>query len=270
MRTTFKLFVVCGLACLWIVLTLTGVVEYPEIFKEMAGQTKEINWKTVDLYNKPLPETIKSSKGNVAVATKTIIVENIKVFYREAIPPEGVSVSGQSVLLLHGRAFSSETWEKLETLNILAALGHRVVAVDLPGYGNTKEKFIGNRADFMVSLFDALSLKDAHPVLVSPSMSGEYSVVFLKDHSNMISGYVPVAPVATNSLSHSELQKVVVPTLIVYGSEDNTGLAEASLQNLQVLPNSREIKIEGAGHPAYLNQPAVFHKLLHNFLQLLK
>ncbi len=56
--------------------------------------------------------------------------QNIKVFYREAVPPEGVPVSGQSVLLLHGRAFSSETWEKLETLNILAALGHRVVAVD--------------------------------------------------------------------------------------------------------------------------------------------
>ncbi len=44
-------------------------------FQEMAGQAKEINWKTVDLYNKPLPETIKNSKSNVAVATKTIIVE---------------------------------------------------------------------------------------------------------------------------------------------------------------------------------------------------
>lgn len=270
MRTIFKLFVVCGLACLWVVLTLTGVVEYPEIFKEMAGKTKQINWKTVDLYDKPIPESVKNNKGNVAIATKTAVVENIKVFYREAVLPEGVPLSGQSVLLLHGRAFSSETWEKLETLHTLAALGHRAIAVDLPGYGNTKEKFSGNNAVFLVSLFNALSLKDAHPVLVSPSMSGEYSVVFLKDHSNMISGYVPVAPVATNSVPHSELQKVQVPTLIVYGSEDNTGLAETSLKNLQVLPNSREIKIEGAGHPAYLNQPAVFHKLMHNFLQLLK
>lgn len=38
-----------------------------------------------------------------------------------------------TILLLHGRMFSSKTWLDLGTLHILAAIGFRTVAVDLPG-----------------------------------------------------------------------------------------------------------------------------------------
>lgn len=230
----------------------------------------KINWKTVDLIAKQIPETVLKANDSVKIQTSKTTVKNIEVFYREARPPDSVTASGQSVLLLHGRSFNSETWEKLGTLNILAAMGHRVVAVDLPGYGNTNDKFTGSRSEFLAALLEVLAMKEARPVVVSPSMSGEYSCAFLQKYSNLLSGYVPVAPVATNQLSHDVLQKIEVPTLIVYGSEDNTGLAEVSLKNLSFLPNSREIKIEGAGHPAYLNQPVVFHKLMFNFLQLLQ
>ena len=37
------------------------------------------------------------------------------------------------VVLLHGAAFKSETWLNLGTINILAAMGHHVIALDLPG-----------------------------------------------------------------------------------------------------------------------------------------
>lgn len=38
-----------------------------------------------------------------------------------------------SVLLLHGQSFSSETWNSLGTLKMLAAFGYNSIAVDLPG-----------------------------------------------------------------------------------------------------------------------------------------
>ncbi|XP_067012602.1 putative protein-lysine deacylase ABHD14B [Anabrus simplex] len=276
MRTGVKLFVGVGLVCLWLLLTISGIIQFPEIggiIKDMAHLTKssdKINWKTVNLYSIDLPESAKEAKNNVVISQNTVKVMDVKVFYREAKPPDSVTATGQSVLLLHGRSFSSETWEKIETLRLLAALGYRVIAVDLPGYGNTHDKLTGDRGEFLLSLLQALDLLKSRPVVVSPSMSGEYSVTFLKEHSSKLAGYIPVAPVATNSVPPSVLEKIQVPTLIVYGSEDNTGLAEAALKNLKVMPNSREVKLEQAGHPAYLNQPDVFHKLVYNFMLLLK
>lgn len=61
------------------------------------------------------------------------LIQGVNTFYREAGPPEGVTGSGEVVVLLHGAAFQSKTWLDLNTINILAAMGHRVIAVDLPG-----------------------------------------------------------------------------------------------------------------------------------------
>lgn len=57
-------------------------------------------------------------------------MQSMNVFYREALP-EGAPK--HTVLLLHGASFSSETWLKLGTLQLLAIMGHRAVAVDIPG-----------------------------------------------------------------------------------------------------------------------------------------
>ena len=48
------------------------------------------------------------------------------------------------VLLLHGQAFMSENWLQIGTLNYLAAMGHRAVAIDIPGEGieHTIDMFI--------------------------------------------------------------------------------------------------------------------------------
>jgi pimeloyl-ACP methyl ester carboxylesterase len=56
------------------------------------------------------------------------------MFYRKASPPSSVKPSGQTILLLHGRSFKSETWQKLGTMHLMAGIGHLVIAVDLPGW----------------------------------------------------------------------------------------------------------------------------------------
>ncbi len=37
------------------------------------------------------------------------------------------------VVLLHGAGDDSAGWEKIGTLHLVAAMGHRVAAIDLPG-----------------------------------------------------------------------------------------------------------------------------------------
>jgi len=61
-----------------------------------------------------------------------------------------------------------------------------------------------------------------------------------------------------------------VPTLIVYGENDSTPMAKQAPNNLKIMPNSQEVCLKNAGHAAYLDQPDLFHKMLYNFMKLLR
>lgn len=52
--------------------------------------------------------------------------------YKEALPSSG-STADHSVFFMHGASFSSQTWDDIKTLHLVAAMGIRAVAVDLPG-----------------------------------------------------------------------------------------------------------------------------------------
>ncbi|NP_001279203.1 protein ABHD14A [Callorhinchus milii] len=192
------------------------------------------------------------------------------VFYRETLAPEKDWKTTQprlEVLLLHGQAFSSKTWEDLGTLSLLASRGYRAVALDLPGFGNTPHMEIGkndqNRADFLLAFLNALGLKA--PVLISPSMSGGYSIPFLMLQNQRVKGFIPIAPVRTKDYSSEQYKKIQTPTLIVFGQLD-MGLGKESLKNLMQLPQNTIIEIQAAGHACYLDEPKQFHKVLLEFL----
>ncbi|XP_039255804.2 putative protein-lysine deacylase ABHD14B [Styela clava] len=198
------------------------------------------------------------------MASKSILSESGEIFYRETLPVGGASKG--DILLLHGMKFSSETWLELKTLEKLAEWGYRAVAVDLPEYGNSKSaKLKGTQADFIHGICQKLSINK--PVIISPSMSGGFSLPYLIEHGNNMSGYVPVAPVSTGSYIN-QYSSVRVPTLIVYGDRDAT-LGTTSFKHLSGIPNHTVLKIPNAGHACYLDQPDVWHNNLRDFLNTL-
>lgn len=170
--------------------------------------------------------------------------------------------SGSPVLLmLHGAAFRAETWRELGTLEQAAAEGLRVVALDLPGYGDSPSSALATE-DFLGALVAELGLQ--HPVIVSPSMSGAFSLPFVLRHPERVAGYVPVAPAALDRYA-DELASMAVPVLVVWGSADRVFPLERGESLAQTLPDAELLVLEGARHPCYLDQPDRFHRELFAF-----
>eukprot|EP00976_Prorocentrum_cordatum_P106976 1194563-Prorocentrum_minimum.AAC.5 len=104
------------------------------------------------------------------------------------------------VVLLHGAAYSSHTWQNLGersflvwscTLKVLYGAGIHSYALDFPGYGESPvEKAIdsagpADRAEFMLKIFKSLRIKK--PAVVVPSMAGFYFIPFLLHHAEHVS-----------------------------------------------------------------------------------
>ena len=99
-----------------------------------------VNWKTVDLSKPDLPAGLEKLAKTVKVVQEEMAISGVSTFIQRASPPSKVGrVSDKTVLLLHGAAFSSQTWVSVvPTIATLAAAGHNVIAIDLPGYGKTR------------------------------------------------------------------------------------------------------------------------------------
>uniref|UniRef100_A0A0P4WAI7 Protein ABHD14A n=1 Tax=Scylla olivacea TaxID=85551 RepID=A0A0P4WAI7_SCYOL len=220
-------------------------------------------WHTFDFQSESIPPAVVDAASKVTVITNNINIMGANTFYREAKPPAEVEPSGEVVLLLHGAAFKSANWVELNTVNLLAGMGHRVIAVDLPGYGESKQATVEDKAGYLLSLLTHLDANK--PILVSPSMSGGFSIPFITQNPESLSGYVPVAPVGTKK-GRAKYRELQVPTLIIYGEKD-TGLGHLSRDDLSNIPTSQAVELPGARHPAYLDQTNIFHTLLYNFIK---
>lgn len=208
---------------------------------------------------------VKMTEGTVQVKSC-----NAPLFYRQSEPVTGEAKV--SVLLLHGIRFSSENWLSIGTLETLAKAGCRAVAIDLPELGQSKSAkapaAVGTPAPagFLKEVCEQLNLTPV--VVISPSLSGMYSLPFLLEHQALVRAYIPVAPICTDKFKAEQYQSVKVPSLIVYGDQDHQ-LGEVSLRNLSNLANHKVVVMKGAGHPCYLDDPDTWHKALTDFLNTL-
>lgn len=185
-----------------------------------------------------------------------------KSLHMRSAGPEG----GASVLLLHGASFDSGTWEELGTLAKLSEAGYRAVAIDLPGFGKSKT-LRAQPATFLAELLPKLDI--GRPVVLSPSMSGRFSFPLLAAFPEMVSGFVPVAPV--NALQFARRnQDSPVPALVVWGERDRGFPPSQAKLLADAFRDAKVLILPGARHPAYLDQPDAFHEALLEFLAGLK
>ena len=191
------------------------------------------------------------------------------IFYRQAAAEN----PKYTVLLLHGAKFTSRNWRKLGTLKALSSKGYTAIAVDLPEHGDsmkvkqpTEEE---GKIKFLSDLIKNLNLE--RPVLVAPSMSGAYAMPFVMDekHSKELRGFVPIAPGAVAKYEGAELEKLHLPTLIIYGEKDK-GFADQYVDKMKQIPGSEVFMMKDASHPCYVDNPEEFHSTVLKFLEKLK
>ncbi|MGK7919924.1 MAG: alpha/beta fold hydrolase [Trichodesmium sp.] len=185
-------------------------------------------------------------------------LENARVHYLEKGQKNSVSV-----LLLHGASFTSQTWQEIGTIEVLTKEGYRAVAVDIPGYGRSQRISVST-LDFLAELLNILNLN--MPILVSPSMSGGYSLPFVINHGDKLAGFVAVSPVGIERFQ-DELKGIKLPTLAIWGSNDRiVPVAQANLL-VKLMPNSQKVILKNAGHACYMRETEEFHKHLINFVR---
>lgn len=190
----------------------------------------------------------------------TIDVGGVEVFRREYIP---AGKANATMLLLHGAAFTSKTWKDLGTLSKLQEAGVRAFAVDLPGFGESSGVSVPDRAEFLKSLVEFVggNIK----IIIAPSMSGSFAHPYLQMFGEEIDGYVPVAPVSVSSFDPPEAVREKLLVLAVAGENDKGGVQ--SLTTFESLfPNIKKLVIPNGSHPAYLDNPELWHEELIKFV----
>jgi pimeloyl-ACP methyl ester carboxylesterase len=119
---------------------------------------------------------------------------------QNVLHPEGTDPAGpgEAVVLVHGNVSSALFWQ--QTLLAVAAAGHRVLAVDLRGFGDTDPLPVDARrgvrdwSDDLAALLDALGLDRVH--LVGWSMGGGVVLQYLLDAPGRVASVTLQAPVS--------------------------------------------------------------------------
>lgn len=167
-----------------------------------------------------------------------------------------------SVLLLHGASFSAQTWEELGTLTLLASQNYHAVAIDLPGFGQSGQAS-GNSEDFLIELMEALNLNQ--PVIISPSMSGRYSLPVVANYPEKLKGFVAVAPVGISHFQ-KELRGIEVPTLAIWANDDRIVPVDNADLLCKLMPHAEKVILTDVGHASYLRATDEFHQHLLKFI----
>src|SRR5262245_5693650 len=158
---------------------------------------------------------------------------------------------GRPVVLLHGASFTAQTWKQIGTLALLAEAGFRVYAVDLPGYGKSPASSLPPHK-WLGKFLDTLHIEA--PVVVAPSMAGQFALPLATDSPDRIAGLVAVAPVAIPHYAE-QLGCITAPVLAVWGENDRTIPVEHADLLVRAVKQGRKVIIPEGSHAPYMSDP---------------
>jgi abhydrolase domain-containing protein 14 len=171
----------------------------------------------------------------------------------------------RDIVLLHGLKFQAATWQELGTLDVLAEKGCHAIALDMPGFG--KSPTCVEEQDTVLS--GVIDRKTAgKPVILGPSMGGRIALEFAIAHPQQVGALILVGAVGVEE-NRKRLTEIKVPTLLVWGGEDQISPLVNSDILLAEIAGSKRAIIKGAPHPCYLDQPDTFHAAVLDFLDSL-
>ena len=169
--------------------------------------------------------------------------------------------AASTIVLLHGKSFSAETWRQNGTLSALGEAGYRAVAIDLPGYGQSAPS--GKREDQVLGpILDGMGISFA--VVVAASFSGWYAFPFILEYPERIRGFVSVASRGIRKY-REYLGRLNFPVLAVWGEKDDIVPVENADLLVASVPNGRKVVIPEGTHASYLSDPERFNQALLRF-----
>ena len=175
---------------------------------------------------------------------------------------QGGPDAGPMVLLLHGKMFKAATWQETGTLAKLADAGYRVMALDMPGFGNSPAADI-EPADVLKAAINKAS--QGRAILLGPSMGGRIVLEFTLANPELVNGLILVGAVGVQE-NKERLKEISLPCLAVWGEEDTISpLANGNLLQ-QEIKDAELVVIPGAPHPCYLDHSEEWHRILLRFL----
>uniref|UniRef100_A0A0B6Z614 AB hydrolase-1 domain-containing protein n=1 Tax=Arion vulgaris TaxID=1028688 RepID=A0A0B6Z614_9EUPU len=230
----------------------------------MAPKSVELSVDNVEDVPELTDAIVKELKRESMEIDIKVVDTTVKIYVEQVIKDRS---SKLDVLFLHGASLTSQDWLKIKSTDHVANWGYRSVAIDMPGKGKSPNQLSLQLArKFLDAFIRKMEMKNV--VIIAPSASGQYALPYLfndvNNSNDFVVGFIPIAPVATPDFKE-QYPNSQVKTLIVYGSKD--AAQAVFLENLQLIPNHKVVKIEDTGHGCYLENPDAFHTALFHFLK---
>ncbi|MGC8606771.1 MAG: alpha/beta fold hydrolase [Vulcanisaeta sp.] len=168
---------------------------------------------------------------------------------------------GKPMVMVHGFSFNANDW-----INCCGNdfPGFRIYAIDMPYGPKSRSTHFdindpNDYANHLYSIIKALNIEA--PILIGASLGGETVLRYLVLNYPAVAGIV-VGPVRVSSIN---LSRIKVPVMGIWGSKDRV----SGRENMEAMRGAgfRVEVIDGAGHPAYLDRPREFVKLVLDFLK---